>query len=86
MFDNIGYKIKVAAKVFFALITICSVIGAIILIVNACRTSGNSSGVLLGIEIGLLFVGPLFAWLSTMLIYGYGELIESNSVIAAKNM
>ncbi len=69
MYDNIGEKIKRLAKTIFIVEAIVSVI----------------VGVTLWIEIEewwcaiILFCGPIIAWVSSWLLYGFGELIEKTS-------
>ena len=75
MFENIGGKIKVLAKVLFA-------IGSIIFILIAVFSffEGLSEGISSLVLTGLLtlILGPLAAWISTWLLYGFGVLVESN--------
>ena len=76
MYDNIGSKIKGLAKAIFVFETICAVITGIAL------CSSNEEEL---IFIGLLIViplGPLVAWVSSWLLYGFGELIDNTCEIA----
>ena len=75
MFKDCGKKIKIVASVWFWLIAIGSFIGAIVL-----WTEGDD--VLIGIGFGTLFAGILFAFVSALLIYGFGQLIENSDKIA----
>lgn len=69
MYDNIGRKIKLLAKISFIILAVASVItGAVLL------GTGEEIGLIIGLPI--LFAGPLLAWISSWLLYGYGELIE----------
>ena len=75
MYENIGEKIKILAKVLFGIGLAVSVFTGF-------------SNISLGVEIEIgsviilglltLVLGPLFAWLSTWLLYGFGELIDTN--------
>lgn len=67
LFDNIGAKIKTVAKIFF----IIEVIAAII-----------TSFLLSNFIVGLLIVigGFVVAWLSSLTLYGFGDLIENIDV------
>ena len=67
MYDNIGNKIKILAKVTFVLGAIASVIGAVILFFN-------DTHILLCIITAV--AGSLFSWISTWLLYGFGEIID----------
>lgn len=68
MYDNIGKKIKGLAKAIFITEAIISIIlGAALIIMD-------DDLMLYGII--SIFVGPLVAWVSSWLLYGYGELID----------
>ena len=68
MYDNIGNKIKALAIGAFFVEAIGSIIGGIRLISTA------DDPVPLGIV--LVLVGPIVAWASSWILYGFGELIE----------
>lgn len=71
---NIGNEIKVLATFIFWGIALIGAISALIL--------GNTINFFIGF---LVFVASIIsAWLSTLFIYGYGELIENSSDINAK--
>ena len=80
MFNNIGRKIKIVAKVFFWIGVLISIIIPLVSVQSVSyslngyqyRTSGNNIlAVILFIVIGILI-----SWLSTIILYGFGELIE----------
>ena len=73
MYDNIGEKIKGLAKVMFIVEAIAAVIGGIVLL-------GDE---FLAIGLLTLFLGPVVAWISSWLLYGFGELIDNVCRIAA---
>ena len=68
MYDNIGGKIKGLAKATFIVEAIAAVITGI-----ALMASDDDM-----IPIGLLVmvVGPIVAWVSSWLLYGFGELVD----------
>ncbi len=70
MYDNIGGKIKGLVKTIFVLESI----GFIILGLSMLDAS-----VLLGLIV--LIIGPLIAWVSSFVLYGFGELVEKISQI-----
>ena len=76
MYNNIGKKIKILAKI------ICIVIAVFWVIVGFVLIFGRYSSPFVRL-IGFLtaIVGPFFAWVSSFLLYGYGELIEQNAEI-----
>ncbi len=71
MFDNIGRKIKWFAKFLTWIGMISSIIIGFILIID-----GNDWGIL------VLLGGPLVSWLSSWLLYAFGELVENSTTIA----
>lgn len=72
MYENIGKKIKGLAYV------IC-ILGAIASILYALTFLRGDTFVLGFI---MMFVGPLSSWISSWLIYGFGELIDKTCDIA----
>lgn len=81
MFNNPGGKLKSLAKVFFWLNLILFILGGIFLIVMAIE---NDVPMLILAGVLAIGVGILIAWLSTILLYAFGELVESNTRLAEK--
>lgn len=75
MFDNIGGKIKSLAKTIFIIETIICIIGGLVML-----TEGSDEAMIYGVI--TIIVGPLTAWVSSWLLYGFGELIEKTCEIA----
>ena len=73
MYDNIGRKIKVLAKASFIVAAIAEVITGIALM------AADEDLILYGLLV--LVVGPIVAWVSSWLLYGFGELIDKASDI-----
>lgn len=72
MFNNVGGKIKVFAKVLFIIDLIISVILTGIIIK---KTSDSILGL-------CTFIVSFFAiWLAALLLYGFGKLIENSDTI-----
>ena len=69
MYDNIGGKIKGLAKGTFIVETIAAIIGGIIIWADWDELWGPL----------VLFCGPIVAWISSWLLYGFGELICETS-------
>ena len=69
MYNDIGKKIKTFAKVQFVIEAIAAIIVAIILWVDGPRASEVIGWI-------VFFVGPVFAWISSWVLYGFGELID----------
>lgn len=88
MWNNIGHKIKVLAKVICWIGIILSVLIGILAIGTggALRAYGYSyntgSNILTGILI--IVLGALGSWLGSLTLYGFGELIERTVCIDAK--
>ena len=75
MFDNIGNKFKILAKIYFWLLTIASLGTSLVMLM----VDGN-----LFLFIGLpCLAGPLLAWISSLGIYAIGEIIDTLYAIAA---
>ncbi len=68
MFNNIGKKIKVLAWVFFFLFSLGDIAAGIILLAE--------DDDLLFPALPIMLAGPLFAWIGSWLLYGFGELID----------
>ena len=81
MFNNIGRKIKGLAKTLFWIVAILSIIGG--LIVLFVMMSNGEEYVVGGVfaALGIAVFGFIFAWLQNFLLYGFGELIDSNQKI-----
>ncbi|OLA93426.1 MAG: hypothetical protein BHW64_06815 [Candidatus Melainabacteria bacterium LEY3_CP_29_8] len=75
MYNNIGNKIKYLAKTAFIVGAIISVIIGILLI------TAGLNGIITPVGVLILFVGPFISWLSSWLLYGFGELIDKISLI-----
>ena len=73
MYDNIGGKIKGLAAAVFAIELIASIIVSIGLI---------AGGDMAPVGLLLLILGPILSWVSSWLLYGFGELIDKTSEIA----
>ena len=73
-YDNIGGKIKGWAKWIFAIEAIAAVISGFVLMAQ------NEDMILIGLLVAVL--GPIVAWVSSWLLYGYGQLIENSDIIA----
>lgn len=72
MFENVGGKIKTLVKVVFFLEAIVFIVGGIIIASSYHRDEMIWTGV------GVAVVGPLVAWISSLALYAFGELVESN--------
>lgn len=74
MYDNIGGKIKGLAKVGFIVEAIAAVITGIALMA--------SDEDLIPIGLLVMLLGPIVAWVSSWLLYGFGELVDKTCDIA----
>lgn len=70
MFSNIGGKIKVATKVCCWIMIALFVIVGITLIASGLALYG----------IVFLIAGPLSTWISSFVLYGFGELVENSCI------
>ncbi|MBQ4648006.1 MAG: hypothetical protein IJB76_02460 [Clostridia bacterium] len=73
MYDNIGGKIKGLAKIIFVVEAIVAIItGSVIM---------DSDNDLFLVGLLVMVMGGIVAWVSTWLLYGFGELIDKTSAI-----
>ena len=70
MFKNIGKKLKVLAHVLFWVELIGAAVGGLVMIEDL-------------VALPVIAGGILVAWVSSMFIYGFGELIDKTCEIAA---
>lgn len=79
LFKNAGPKLKVLAKVIFV---ISLIIGEIIGIVAiAAGADSWNGGILITIGVILVIISPLLAWLSSIILYAFGESCDNVSDI-----
>lgn len=80
-FNNSGGKIKKLAEVIAVIVVLVTAALSICLFVKA-GDSYYTKGLFIILGIITLIVGGVTAWLSSILIYGFGELVETNAIIA----
>lgn len=75
IFKNAGPKLKTLAIIFFVISLIVGEVIAISLIISGSNSyySGELS-IIIGII--LVIISPLIAWLSSIILYAFGELCE----------
>ena len=73
-YSNVGGKLKIFAKIIFALDTALTVLLGIAILILAEESN----------TMGLFFIilGPVFSWLGSLVLYGFGELVERAAEIA----
>ena len=83
MFNNIGEKIKFLAKFLFWLTAIMGIVlGLVFAIVGGLRAVLTAEKLLcIFVGIAIIIGGFLLAWIQNFVLYGYGELIDSNQKI-----
>lgn len=77
MYNDIGGKIKILAKVIF----IVGMMASIIIGFTICFTSDD---MLIIVGLLVMVVGSIVAWISSLCLYGFGQLIENSDIIAAE--
>ena len=75
MFENVGGKIQGMAKVLCWISIISYIIIGIYLITVVADIYDSSYFV--GFGIGILIAGPLTAWAGSLVMYGFGQLVET---------
>ena len=73
MFTNIGKKIQLLARVLCFVGIVGAVIGGVLMVIYSREEVWGCV---------VAVVGPLFAWVSSWALYGFGVLIETNVTIA----
>ena len=73
-YHNIGKKIKTLAMVGFIVETILFALYGVLIVAE------NRDFILTGLLV--IILGPIFAWISSWLVYGFGQLIENSDMIA----
>ena len=87
MFDNIGGKLKLLAKVVAVLGIIVSIIYGFVLIAQGNQLSSYGSSLrstgsaLSGIGWVVMIVGSLASWILSWGLYAFGELVENSETI-----
>lgn len=82
MFDDIGKKIKGLSNVLFWVGTVAStILGIAVMGFLSSRLRGSEQGIAIFVGILLIAVAIFISWISSILLYGYGELIDSNQRI-----
>ena len=71
-FDNIGGKIKNWAKWIF----IVEAIGSIITGISLMASASDIDDILFMTGILTIFLGPIIAWVSSWILYAFGQLVE----------
>lgn len=76
MFNNIGSKIKgLASVICFGGIILCIIIGIVVAALDEY---------LLLAGFAIMILGALLSWVSSFVLYGFGELVENSAIIAGK--
>jgi hypothetical protein len=79
MFNNIGGTIKTVAKVLFFVGIGVSFLGWIILLSVGIM---DSEIAMMVESLVALILGLFTSWFSTLLLYGFGQLIENTDILA----
>lgn len=82
-YKNAGRKIQLVAKAIFVTFSIISVILAIIFF-NQSSNTYTLEGVYILLGIICLIGGPLLSWISSLMVYGFGDLVINSHRIADK--
>ena len=77
MFNNIGEKIKSIARLFTWL-------GIGISIVVAVALFTTEEDLLIALGLGVMIIGSLLSWVSSFLLYGFGQLIQNSDILAGR--
>ena len=78
MFRNVGSKIKIFAIIFFFFLE-CSAISTMAVFMTLTEDVKKW-----WIALAVILVSPLVAWISSVFIYGFGQLIENSDIMASE--
>lgn len=86
MFNNVGGSLKGIATIVCWLGIICSCIAGIMGIMSGVEINNNyySDGSGTTLIVGglvIMVVGSILSWVSSLAVYGFGELVENSSII-----
>lgn len=81
MFDNVGGKIKGVAAIVTWLGIISSVILFFVILLPAIEA--EKAG-MIALSFIILVIGCLISWLSSIVFYGFGQIIENSDIIAGR--
>ena len=73
MYDNIGRKIKGLSNAIFTILAVLGAACGLIVMVT-------SEGVMVLIGLLMFIIIPVLAWVSSWLLYGFGQLIENQCI------
>lgn len=73
MFDNIGQKIKGLSNAIFSILAVLGAACSLIMMLT-------SEGIMVLIGLLIFVIIPALAWVLSLLLYGFGELIEAQCV------
>ena len=76
MFDNIGGKIKGLAIIITAIGILGSVVGGIVMF--------TIDEDLIAIGLVVMIVGPLVSWISSFMLYGFGQLVQNSDILTGR--
>lgn len=80
LFDNISEKLKNTATVIFWIGTSVSVIIAIVMWIQS-QDSYYTEELYTTLGFVFFFIGPIISWITSILFFGFGELIEKATAI-----
>ncbi len=86
MFNNIGRKIKVLAKILCWVGIVLSVITGVAILASGSYTHLTINGeytTVSNVPAGILtiVIGCLISWIGSFFTYGFGQLIENSDII-----
>lgn len=80
MYQNIGKKIKMLVKVCTYFLGISSIVAGIIVIVVALNSYDLMPALLIGIALAV--IAPVLIWINSLVMYGFGELVDCAQQLA----
>ena len=87
MFKNPGGSLKTYGKVVFVIFVIAAIAGGITMFAGAGNIGRYNGGAAFGMVVGgivVIAVGIFMAYLMTIFVIAFGELVENSTVIRRK--
>ena len=79
MYNNIGKKIKILATIMGIVEAAAAFMVGVVLLIDSIDWGDEE---LIPVALLIMLVGPVVAWISTWMLYGFGELIDKTCDIA----
>ncbi|MBR2927303.1 MAG: SHOCT domain-containing protein [Clostridia bacterium] len=77
LYENVGKKIKALAAICFLLQSALFVLAGVIALIINFSDSHDDMFLYTLYALALIVLGPLYSWISSLALYGFGDLVDS---------